>query len=197
MTAFLVGRWIQGIGGGGMLALINIVPTAMVSIRQTPAAIMMNQVGYMAGTILGPVLGGLIGQYTTWRWIFYLNFPLCGITIPVLVFGLEGHRSAIFLQERLLRLDYIGAMLFLGSTCSLLIGIIWGGEQYPWRSWQTLLPIFCGVIGIIAALAWEVYLAPRPFLCLSLFRVPAASAVYLETCFQGFVVRVLFVPDGE
>ncbi|KAL2818051.1 hypothetical protein BJX63DRAFT_384381 [Aspergillus granulosus] len=63
----------------------------MVSLQQRPAAIMTNQVGYAAGAILGPVLGGFIGQYTTWRWIFYLNFPLCGITIPILVLGLEGH----------------------------------------------------------------------------------------------------------
>jgi hypothetical protein len=53
-------------------------------------------------------------------------------------------------------------MLFLGSTCSLLISIFWGGEQYLWRSWKALLLIFCGVIRIIAALAWESYLPYFP-----------------------------------
>lgn len=189
MPEFLVGRSIQGIGGGGILALVNIIPTAMVSLRQRPIAIMMSQVGYVAGTILGPVLGGIIGQYTTWRWVFYINFPLCGIVLPVVVLVMKlNDGSPRPFKEQMRRLDYIGAILFLGSTCSFLLGIIWGGEQYPWDSWGTLLPIICGIVGLVAALLWEAYGTSTPFLCLSLFSIPSANAVYASTFLQGFLV---------
>jgi MFS family permease len=183
---FLVGRSIQGIGGGGILVLVNIIPTAMVSLRHRPIAIMLNQFGFVLGTILGPVLGGIIGQYTTWRWIFYLNFPLCGVALPIVV-------SAMKHDGSVRHFDYIGAILFLASTCSLLIGIIWGGEQYPWNSWQTLLPILVGILGLMAALLWEVYGTSAPFLCLSLFSIRSASATYVSTFLQGFLVSDEFL----
>ncbi|KAI9926633.1 hypothetical protein MW887_004402 [Aspergillus wentii] len=189
MTPFLVGRAIQGTGGGGMRALVNMIPTAMVSLRRRPAAIMLTQVGYMAGSILGPIVGGFIGEYTTWRWIFYLNFPLCGLVLPVVVFVMKdkNDKERSF-ADRVRRLDWIGAILFLASSCSLLIGVMWGGEQFPWRSWRTLLPIACGAFGLIVALLWEGYGSSAPFIDLSSFKVPSANAIYAGGFLQGLLL---------
>jgi hypothetical protein len=94
------------------------------------------------------------------------------------------------LKERFLRVDWFGMALFLASTCSLLIGITAGGTQFPWNSWRTLIPVIFGLVGLVLALLWERFSAPKPFLRLSLFQTRSANAAYCCTVLQGLVVSI-------
>ena len=145
-TELLAGRSIQGIGGGGLLSLGLVIVTDIVPLRQRPIYVGINQIAWALGSVSGPLIGGLFVQHTTWRWIFYINFPFCGIgflTVP-LVMRLRANRASV--RDRLLHdVDWIGGFLFVSSTCSFLIGVTWGGAQYPWTSWRTLVPMIVGV----------------------------------------------------
>ena len=138
-TELLAGRSIQGIGGGGLLSLGLVIVTDIIPLRQRPVFVGVNQISWALGTISGPLIGGLFAQHTTWRWIFYINFPFCGIgflTVP-LVMKLRANRASV--KERILYyVDWIGGFLFVSSTCSFLIGVTWGGSEYPWSSWRTV-----------------------------------------------------------
>ena len=186
----LAGRSIQGIGGGGILALGLVILTDIIPLRQRPTYLGVNQMSWALGSISGPLIGGLIVQHTTWRWIFYLNFPFCGIgflTVPI-VLRLHVDRGSV--KERLLHFDWTGGFLFISSTCSFLIGVSWGGSEYLWSSWRTLTPIIAGFGGITATIVWERYGASRPFLRLELFNSYSALAAYTGSTLQGLLVQL-------
>lgn len=81
------------------------------------------------GLSLGPIMGGAIADNTTWRWIFYLMFPICGIGLVAVPYLLTLRPKKATAQEKLSRIDWIGGVIFTGSTTSFLIAISWGGTQ--------------------------------------------------------------------
>jgi hypothetical protein len=78
--------------------------------------------------------------------------------------------------------------MFIASATSFLIGVSWGGIQYSWTSWRTLVPMIIGGVGIIASLEWETYGAKEPFLRRSLFHNWSAIASYIGAVVQGCLV---------
>lgn len=190
-TELLAGRSIQGVGGGGVLSLGLVILTDIVPLRQQPIYLGVNQMSWALGSVSGPLIGGLFVQHTTWRWIFYLNFPFCAVGLGSVPLVMRLHVNRPPLGERFLYVDWIGGFLFISSTCGLLIGVTWGGSDYPWSSWRTLTPIIVGVAGSAGTVFWERYGASRPFLRLSLFNSFSALAAYTGAALQGLLVRVL------
>ncbi|RAL02561.1 MFS general substrate transporter [Aspergillus ibericus CBS 121593] len=192
---FLAGRGLQGLGGGGIMATCIVITTDIVPLRQRPTYYAIVQMAWAAGSLAGPVIGGAIAQSITWRWIFYINLPFCGIgliLVPLTV-RLKAERPSI--MQRLASMDWIGGILFIGSLCSFLIGISWGGNQFAWNSWRTIVPIVVGGLGVIVALLWEGFLATRPFIHISLFATYSALIAYVCTCLQGAIMALLyFIP---
>jgi MFS family permease len=186
-TQLLVGRSIQGIGGGGVTNLPNVIFTDFVPLRQRPTYNAFNQMAWAVGTITGPLIGGLFADHKTWRWAFYISFPFCfvGIVMVPLVVRLEAERPS--LKERLLYVDWIGGILFIASTFSFLYGVTSGGSKYSWSNWRTLLPIVLGIVGNLLTLLWERYTS-KPFLRLSIFNSRSAYAAYLAATLQGVLV---------
>lgn len=74
----LARRSIQGLGGGGILALGSVILTDIVPLRQRPIYLGVIQMSWALGSVSGPVIGGLFVEYTTWRRIFYIKFPSAG-----------------------------------------------------------------------------------------------------------------------
>ena len=88
------------------------------------------RLGFWAfGLCLGPVLGGTIAEKTTWRWIFYLMFPICAlglVAVPYLLTLKPKKRTA---QEKLSRIDWTGGAFFAVFGTAFLVAISWGGTQ--------------------------------------------------------------------
>ncbi|KAH7400778.1 major facilitator superfamily domain-containing protein [Phaeosphaeria sp. MPI-PUGE-AT-0046c] len=184
----LAGRSIQGVGGGGALALVLVIMTDIVPLRQRPKYYALIQLAWAVGLITGPMAGGGFAEHSTWRWIFYINFPFCAIGLAMVPFVVRLKAKRAALKERLLTTDWIGAFLFISSTCSFLIGVTWGGTQYAWGSWRTITPIVLGVVGIVGTLCWERYGASQPFIRLWLFSHYAAIAAYMCAVLQGLIM---------
>lgn len=182
-----MGRCIQGVGGGGIIALSLVIMTDIVPLRQRPKFYGIIQAAWALGTVIGPLIGGLFAQHSTWRWVFYINFPFCGFGLVVvpLVVRLRIKKSSF--ASKIARVDWIGGFLFIGSLTSFLIAISWGGAQYTWSSFRTLVPLIIGAIGIIASLVYERF-AKEPFLRHTLFRSPSAIIAYVSAAFQGLLV---------
>lgn len=75
-TLLLVGRSIQGIGGGGLTALTYIIVTDMVTLRDRGKWFSVISLQWAIGSVTGPVIGGVFTEKSTWRWIFWL---VCGM----------------------------------------------------------------------------------------------------------------------
>ena len=179
IEVLLLARTMQGVGGSGIIALTIVIITDIVPLRFRPKYIAINSAAWAIGTITGPVLGGLFSQHSTWRWIFWIMLPFCGFglaTIPLVV-RLKSRNSGR-------RVDWIGGLIFIPSLTAFLVAISWGGSQFPWSSWQTLLPLVLGVSGVGASLVWEKY-ARDPFLRPTLFQNCSAIASYGATICQG------------
>jgi MFS family permease len=74
-TAMLVGRTIQGIGGGGIITLTEIIVTDLVPLRERGKWFGFISMTWSLGSVTGPIIGGVFAQKVTWRWIFWINMP--------------------------------------------------------------------------------------------------------------------------
>lgn len=137
-----------------------------------------------------PLLGGAFAQ-ASWRWIFYINLPfiILGWIMVFLFLKLNILQSTLALKLR--RIDFIGTLLFVGGTTSLLLGISWGGVLHPWASAQTLVPIFIGVASCVGFILYEAYLAKEPLIPLSLFNTTTANVSYLIDAWHGCILWCL------
>jgi hypothetical protein len=141
VQALIVGRAVAGFGGSGIyVGTINIISTMTVPTERTQY---LNFVGmsWSLGTILGPIVGGALADSSaTWRWAFYINICIaapstlaCITLIPPI-----SHKSAFNRFERIKRIDYLGAVLFLGGVIAIIMVMGFGGAQYDWKSKQMI-----------------------------------------------------------
>jgi hypothetical protein len=96
--------------------------------------------------------------------------------------------SPLTLAQKLRKIDWIGAVLFVGSLTSMLIGLSWGGIQFRWASIQTLGPILFGLVGLAGFLAWQVKRAPNSLIRSSLFYCGSAFAAFYCAMMNGLLV---------
>ena len=187
-TELLAGRTVQGVGSGGIIALTMVVFSDIIPLRQRPKYWTFIQLTWAFGTIAGPLVGGLFAQHTTWRWVFYINFPFCGLGLAIVpsVVRLKTRRSSI--KEKLLRVDWFGGFIFVGSLTSFLMGLTWGGVNFPWGSFQTLVPLLVGFLGLGVTFAWELWGAKQPFMRLLVFDSLSTVAIYVCAAMQGLLV---------
>jgi EmrB/QacA subfamily drug resistance transporter len=157
MLALIVGRAIQGIGGGGLIALAQTVIGDLVPPRERA-----RYAAWIAGTwavasIAGPLLGGVFAEHLNWSFIFWINIPLgilamAIINNPLKKLPLAGRRHAI---------DGLGAALLVVATALLLLALNWGGSAYPWISPEILGLLACSVL-FWAGLALRLLRAAEP-----------------------------------
>lgn len=125
VAALLVGRSIQGVGGGGLVTLTYVIISDMVSLRERGKWQAIISLQWAIGNVIGPVIGGAFVEKTTWRWIFWLNIPFCFIAAIGVPICLRLHPRDGSVWERLKHFDWIGSVVFIGATTSLLIPLTW------------------------------------------------------------------------
>lgn len=190
----LSGRTVQGIGGGGITTLATIILSDIIPLRQRPKYQAVNLLSWGMGTILGPLIGGLFAQHTTWRWLFYINFPFCAIGLFVVPFTVKLKTPVQdSLLNKLLMVDWVGGGLFIAGVSSFLLGLTWAGIQYEWSAYQSWLPILLGAVAVILSLLYEKRLTLKPFLRLSVFNSVSAYVAFFCAIVQGLLVSTFRV----
>lgn len=125
------------------------------------------------------------------RWIFYINLPFIGIAFPFVFIFLTLHFKPTGLLNQLKRVDYIGTVLFICSTTSVLIPITWGGVSYAWSSWRTLVPLILGICGEVVFVAYEYFFAKEPLIRLRVFGNRTSSIAFLNDTIHGMILWCL------
>ncbi|KAI8628044.1 major facilitator superfamily transporter [Xylariaceae sp. FL1651] len=184
----LVGRSIQGVGGGGIHSLGLVIQTDIVPLRWRPKWYGVTLAFWALGLAIGPIIGGAVVHGTTWRWIFYLMFPILALGLIAVPYLLTLKPRQTTLREKLVRIDWIGSLLFTSSATSFLIAVSWGGLQFEWNSVQTLAPLIIGFLGLLTTLVYENLVAKQPFLRHSLYHNTSSIAGYVVGCIQGLVM---------
>ncbi|KAK6851390.1 hypothetical protein PG995_012512 [Apiospora arundinis] len=198
MAMLISGRVIQGIGGSGISVLVETIICDLVPLRErgTYMAIVFGMISI--GTALGPLFGGLIVTYSTWRWAFYLTLPIGGPALVLLfVFLHVNYDKSNTLATKLASLDWLGNAVFIGASSSVLIALSWAGGAHPWSSYQVLVPLLVGMTGLAGFVALEgSSLAANPMMPLHLFSSRITSAIFAITFLHGVVTiwALYFLP---
>jgi len=187
-VTLIAGRTIQGVGGGGVIVMQFVIFSDIIPLRKRPIFTAINQMAWALGTIFGPLIGALFVQHSTWRWIFYMQFPFCGITLVMTPLVVRIEQPKRTFNDMFFRVDWMGGFLFIGSMTSFLMAITWGGNEFPWGSFRTLLPMLVGIAGLVATIFWEKNRAKVPFVRLSLFTSSSAYAAFTCAVVQGILV---------
>lgn len=150
LAMLVAGRTIQGIGGAGVNVLVQTIICDLIPLKERGSIMGLVMAFSAVGAGMGPIIGGAIVQVTTWRWVFYLNLPLAGFGLALL---LATYRPTFqrtgSVADGLARLDWAGNALFV-TACSLtVIGISWAGSEYAWSSPQVVAPLVLGLVGLV------------------------------------------------
>ena len=174
MTVLIVARGLQGLGGGGIMPVVQTVISDVVSPRERGRYQAYFSGVWMAAGLLGPVLGGVFAEHLHWSMIFWINVPLAVGALFLLLPKMG--KIPVFHRRR--KVDWLGGVLLMASAVGVMLVLSWGGNRYAWLS-----PAIMAMIGASVALAfgfvWHARNADEPFLPLPLLGgtvVPYAMA---------------------
>ena len=186
MGMLIASRAIQGIGGGGIVTLVNITISDLFSQRQR--GVYYGWVGgvWAVASAVGPILGGVFTSEATWRWCFYVNLPISGIGFAVLALVLKLHHPGTGVRDGLKAVDWTGTLLITGGTLMFLFGLEFGGITYPWRSAAVICLIVFGALMVVAFYFWEER-AKYPLIPRSLFAQRQNNIAFFVSFCHGLV----------
>lgn len=176
MTMLIVARVIQGIGGGGIMILVNVCISDLFSMRKRGIYFGAMGLVWAVASAVGPVLGGVFTSRIGWKWCFYINLPISGLAMFILVFVLKLHNPRTPMRQGLAAVDWLGSLTVVGATLMIMLGLQFGGVSHPWNSATVICLIVFGVVttGIFALIEWKV--AEYPIVPMYLFRKRASAA---------------------
>jgi EmrB/QacA subfamily drug resistance transporter len=183
MSALIAGRVLQGLGAGAVMPVSLTIVSDIYTIEERAKT-----QGYLAfvwaiSSVVGPTLGGVFSEFLSWRWIFFINVPLCVAAAWMLLRGY--HESAVDGERE--PVDYLGAALLAGGSTLLLLGLLEGGSTWAWAS-----PASIGIFGA-AALLLATFFArsrrtPHPILDVTILRRRVVGASTTVSLLVGVIV---------
>jgi len=191
MVSLILGRALQGIGGGGILPVAQAIMADAIAPRERGRYQAYMAIVWVTSGVGGPILGGVLSEHFHWSLIFWINLPLA-LAAAMMTYT---RLARLPRHERRHKLDILGAGLMMAAAVSLLLALTWGGTRYPWLS-PPIIALLVGSGILSLAFGWRLTQAPEPFLPLS---VMADPIMYMGTAANAFAMGasiglVIFVP---
>ncbi|MBW7967159.1 MDR family MFS transporter [Bradyrhizobium sp. BR 10261] len=190
LTQLIIFRAIQGLGAGGFLPLSQIiigdlVPPAKRGSRQGAIVAV-----FAVCSVLGPVIGGVITDWLSWHWIFYVNLPTGALAFVVIGRSLRRPNPTLVRPN-----DYLGVALLTCCTILFLLILTLGGSEWPWFSPQIGGLSAAAVFGT-ALFVLHLRRVPEPVLPLDLFdnRLFVVANIVMTLTFMGMLGGSLLLP---
>jgi EmrB/QacA subfamily drug resistance transporter len=178
MLVLILARGLQGLGGGGLIALAQTVVADLVAPKDRGKYQVYFASVFMASSLVGPVLGGFFAEHLHWSVIFWINLPL-----GLIAFFISSHSlKKLPRHDRPHRLDLLGALLLVAATVSLMLALNWGGLKYSWFS-LPILGLIAGSLVLWGMFAIRMRLAPEPLIPPGVLLNPVVRMGVLAACF--------------
>lgn len=190
MPVLIVGRILQGLGGGGLDVLTDIILTDITSLKERPLYLGIYGLPMASGGVCGPLIGATLSEFVNWRWIGWINLPIIAVGVLLIIFFLHQRPIDSSLLSKLRRLDGVGMMLFAFGSTVFALPLSWAGALYPWSSWRTILPF---VIGTLILVVFGIYESKplEPVFPYRIFRNRTAMATIIGGTAHGAIVYSL------
>lgn len=145
MPALIAFRALQGIGAGAIGPMAITIAGDIYSVEERAKVQGYIASVWAASAVIGPTLGGLFAELDAWRWIFFINIPLCLLAGWMLIRSF--HETV---EHRPHRIDVLGTLLLTASLGLLLVGVLQGDVSWPWASWQSVVAFGLGGLLLVA-----------------------------------------------
>ncbi|WWD21042.1 hypothetical protein CI109_105523 [Kwoniella shandongensis] len=193
MNMLIIGRAVAGLGGAGMYNATWLIGGETIPSEKRPGYFGLLGVSFMISSVIGPLIGGAFTDMSAhgWRWCFYINLPIGGVTFLLLLLLLpatpkllpfDGLPDTRPVWRRLISMDWIGIALTLGFITCFGMALQWGGVTKDWNSPSVIVTLVLCLVLFGALLAWSAILGDRAMIPLTLFR----SRHFAAGCFVSF-----------
>ncbi|KAH6586224.1 hypothetical protein BASA50_000689 [Batrachochytrium salamandrivorans] len=193
----IVGRAVSGVGGGGIISLVLIIISDIVSFRDRGKYQGIIGAVFGLSSVLGPLLGGTFTDTLSWRWCFYINIPIGGITFAVILFLLRFPSTTGSAWSKLSRVDLLGTILIVATVICLLIPLQYGGGQWAWSDWRIIVMFIVALIFLALFIIVEIKVSSEPVIPPAMFENASVYALLTVAFLIGasFFGLVYFLPS--
>ena len=191
LPLLILARLFQGVGGALIFSVNIAMITSTFPRNERGLALGLNAVVVSLGVAAGPTIGGIITQYLTWRWIFYVNVPICAI---VLLAAWYLYREQGAPSKSHQRFDPIGAITLAIGLASLTLGLSFG-QEWGWLSVGTLASLAVSLVMLTVGVFVEMHVE-HPIVNLSLVtnRVFALANISFMLCMMALFAPGFLLP---
>ncbi|THX60598.1 putative major facilitator superfamily transporter [Aureobasidium pullulans] len=189
-------RGISGVANGGIVALVNMIMSDVVTLQQRGKyqGIIGSFIGL--GNAAGPLIAAAFTQHSTWRGLFYLNAPLCLIAAGVAAWTLPQSMPKVDFRETIRKVDWIGLFFSTAAIILILIAISDGGHGTPWNSAETISMLVVGSICAIAFVIVEWKFAKLPMMPLEMWKNKSVAFMLVQSFLLGmnYYALIYYLP---
>jgi len=191
MNQLIAFRTLQGLGAGSLITLGMTIIGDLYDLERRA-----KMQGYFSGvwgvaSLVGPLLGGVLADTVSWRWVFYINIPFGLLAAGAIAWGLHDERSS----HRPVIFDHAGTLLFTGAVSSLLLGLVEGGREASWTRGSVVGLLIASAV-LLAAFVLVERRAAQPLIPLGLFRNPMVRAAAATGLLSGMAMfgAIAYIP---
>lgn len=199
-TALVVGRAIAGIGAAGVSSGTYILIAFAARPERRPVLVGIFGLCFGTASVVGPLVGGAFTDYVSWRWCFYVNLPIGGLSALLILICYRTPAWAMPAEacwsEKLLQMDPLGTALALGAIIAYILAMQYGGQSEPWNS-SKVIGLLVGFVLITAAFAaWEIHADERAMMPPRLMkqRVVWFNATWAFLLIGAYFTTVYYLP---